>query len=155
VLAAAEIAAAPQVAALVMGTSDLGKELRARETADRLALLPALGLVLLAARAQGIAALDGVHLDLADADGFAAACRQGRALGFDGKTLIHPNQIAAANAAFGPDAAEVAQARRLIAAYEAARAAGQGIVVVDGRLVENLHVAEARRILALAAAIDA
>ncbi len=155
VLAAAEIAAAPQVAALVMGTSDLGKELRARETADRLALLPALGLVLLAARAQGIAALDGVHLYLADADGFAAACRQWRALGFDGKTLIHPNQIAAANAAFGPDAAEVAQARRLIAAYEAARAAGQGIVVVDGRLVENLHVAEARRILALAAAIDA
>src|SRR5581483_1668088 len=147
VLAAAEIAAAPQVAALVMGTSDLGKELRARETADRLALL--------AARAQGIAALDGVHLDLADADGFTAACRQGRALGFDGKTLIHPNQIAAANAAFGPDAAEVTQARRLIAAYEAARAAGQGIVVVDGRLVENLHVAEARRILALAAAIDA
>ena len=154
VLAAAEIAASPRVAALVMGTSDLTKDLQARDTRDRLALLPSLGLVLLAARAYGLAALDGVHLDLGDGDGFAAACAQGRILGFDGKTLIHPRQIAPANAAFAPGADEVVQARRIIAAHEAALAAGRGITVVDGRLVENLHVAAAQRTVALAAAID-
>ena len=153
VLAAAEIAAAPRVAALVMGTSDLTKDLRAREAPGRLPLLTSLQLVLLAARAYGLAALDGVHLDLADDAGFAAACEQGRALGFDGKTLIHPKQIAPANAAFAPSVDELAQARRIIAAHAEAQAAGQGIVVVDGRLVENLHVAAAQRTLALAAAI--
>ena len=153
VLAAAEIAAAPRVAALVMGTSDLTKDLRAREMPDRLPLLTSLQLVLLAARAHGLAALDGVHLDLADDAGFAAACVQGRALGFDGKTLIHPKQIAPANAAFAPAAAEVAQARDIIAAHQAALAAGKGIVVVDGRLVENLHVEAAQRTVALAEAI--
>jgi citrate lyase subunit beta/citryl-CoA lyase len=156
VLAAAEIAAADKrVAALVMGTSDLTKDLRARETLDRAALLTALQWVLLAARAHHLVALDGVHLDLADEAGFAALCAQGRALGFDGKTLIHPKQIAPANAAFAPGVDEVAQARKIIAAYEAALAAGTGIVVVDGRLVENLHVAAARGTLALAAAIAA
>jgi len=153
VLAAAEIAAAPRVAALVMGTSDLTKDLQARETHDRLPLLTSLQLVLLAARAHGLAALDGVHLDLADDAGFAAACAQGRALGFDGKTLIHPKQIAPANAAFAPSAGELAQAQKIIVAHEAALAAGQGIVVVDGRLIENLHVAAAQRIVALAEAI--
>jgi citrate lyase subunit beta/citryl-CoA lyase len=154
VLAAPDIAAAsPCVAALVMGTSDLTKDLGALTLPDRLPLLMSLQLVLLAARAHGLAALDGVHLDLADDTGFAAACAQGRALGFDGKTLIHPKQIAPANASFAPSADEVAQARKIIAAHAAALAAGKGIVVVDGRLVENLHVEAARRVLALAEVI--
>ena len=154
VLAAADIAAAPRVVALVMGTSDLTKDLHARDTADRLPLMMSLQLVLLAARANGLAALDGVHLDLADEAGFQALCVQGRTLGFDGKTLIHPKQIAPANAAFAPSEDEIAQANKIIAAHEAALAAGKGIVVVDGRLVENLHVAAAQRTIALAAAIS-
>jgi citrate lyase subunit beta/citryl-CoA lyase len=153
VLAATDIAAVPRVAALVMGTSDLTKDLGALTLPDRSPLLMSLQLVLLAARAHCLTALDGVHLDLADEAGFAAVCAQGRALGFDGKTLIHPKQIAPANAAFAPSADEVAQARKIIAAHEAALAAGKGIVVVDGRLVENLHVEAARRTLALAEAI--
>jgi citrate lyase subunit beta / citryl-CoA lyase len=116
-------------------------------------MLPSLGICLLAARAAGIAIIDGVHLDLADEEGFAAACRQGRELGFDGKTLIHPRQIGPANDAFGPSPDEVAQARRLIAAFEEARAAGKGVAVLDGKLVENLHIAEARRLVELAEAI--
>jgi citrate lyase subunit beta/citryl-CoA lyase len=151
ILAAPEIAgASPRLAVLVIGTSDLTKDLRAVHTPDRLPLLTSLGLAVLAARAHRLDILDGVHLDLADDDGFAAVCRQGRELGFDGKTLIHPKQIAAANAAFGPNADEVAHARRIIAAHADAEAAGKGIVVVDGRLVENLHVAQAHRTLALA-----
>lgn len=154
VLAAAEIAAAhPRIAALVMGTSDLTKNLQARPMPNRLPLLTSLQLVLVAARAHGLTALDGVHLDLADEAGFASVCEHGRALGFDGKTLIHPTQIAPANSAFAPSENEVAQARKIIAAHEAALAAGKGIVVVDGRLVENLHVEAAQRILALAEAI--
>lgn len=155
VLTAAEIAAAsPRLEALVLGTSDLAKDLHTRETRDRLPLLTALGLVLLAARAHGRAVLDGVHLDLADADGFAAACRQGRELGFDGKTIIHPQQIEPANAAFTPSPDDIARARRVIAAYAEGVAAGKGAIRVDGRLVEALHVEEARRTLALADAID-
>jgi citrate lyase subunit beta/citryl-CoA lyase len=156
VLAAAEIAAAsPRVAALVMGTSDLTKDLHAREMPDRAPLLTSLQLVLLAARAHGLAALDGVHLDLNDEAGFVAACAQGRALGFDGKTLIHPKQIAAANTAFAPSREEVVQAKKIIAAHDEALAAGKGITVVDGRLIENLHVEAARRTVALADAIAA
>ena len=156
VLAAAEIAgASPRVGALVLGTSDLTADLHARPTRDRLPLMTGLGLVLLAGRAYGRAILDGVHLDLADAEGFAAACRQGRDLGFDGKTLIHPDQIAPANEAFAPGAEEVPRARRLIAAYVEANAAGKGAVRFEGRLVEALHVAEARRLIALADAIAA
>jgi citrate lyase subunit beta / citryl-CoA lyase len=156
VLAAAEIAGAgSRVVALVMGTSDLTKDLRAYDTPGREPLLTSLGLVLLAARAYGLAALDGVHLDLADDADFTALCAQGRALGFDGKTLIHPKQIAPANAAFAPSTDEVAQARKIIAAHEAALAAGKGIVVVDGRLIENLHVEAARDTVALAEAIAA
>jgi citrate lyase subunit beta / citryl-CoA lyase len=154
VLAAADIAAAPGVAALLIGTSDLTKDLRARDMPDRLPLLTSLQLVLLAARAHGLAALDGVHLDLADDAGFTAACAQGRALGFDGKTLIHPKQIALANAAFAPAPGEVEQARKIIAAHRAALAAGKGIVVVEGRLIENLHVEAARRTVALAEVIS-
>ncbi|MGC2412958.1 MAG: CoA ester lyase [Stellaceae bacterium] len=156
VLAAAEIAASsPRVAALVAGTSDLTTNLHARDTRDRRPLLTALGLVLLAARAHRRAVLDGVQLDLDDTESFAAACRQGRELGFDGKTLIHPTQIAPANAAFAPSGEEVARARHIITAYTEAAEAGTGAVRIDGRLVEALHVEEARRILALAEAITA
>jgi citrate lyase subunit beta/citryl-CoA lyase len=145
----------PRIAALVMGTSDLTKDLRARHTPDRLPLVTSLGLCVLAARAHGLAALDGVHLDLDDEAGFLAACRQAAAMGFDGKTLIHPKTIAGANAAFAPSADEVERARRVIAAHADAVARGQGVVVVDGRLVENLHVEDARRVVALAEAIAA
>jgi citrate lyase subunit beta/citryl-CoA lyase len=156
VLGAGTIAAAsPRLAALVMGTSDLTKELRARHTPDRLPLVTSLGLCVLAARAHGLAALDGVHLDLDDEAGFLAACRQAAAMGFDGKTLIHPKTIAAANEAFAPSPDEVARARRIIEAHAGALIRGQGVVVVDGRLVESLHVEDARRLVALAAAIAA
>ena len=155
ILNAREIAAAsPRLEALVLGTSDLTKDLHARHTRDRLPLVTALGLALLAARAYGLAILDGVELDLADDEGFAASCRQGRELGFDGKTLIHPKQIAAANLAFAPSPEEIARSRRIVAAHAEAAAAGKGVVVVDGRVVENLHVADARRLLAVAAAIE-
>ena len=156
VLAAPEIAAAsPRLGGLVLGTSDLTKDLQAKETRDRRPLLTALGFVLLAGRAHGRAVLDGVHLDLDDAAGFAAACRQGSELGFDGKTLIHPTQIDPANVAFSPTAEEVARARHIIAAYAEASGAGKGAVRIDGRLVEALHIEVARRIVALADAIAA
>jgi len=156
VLASADIAAATaRLACLVMGTSDLVKDLRARHTPGRAEVLVALGTVLLAARANGLAALDGVHLDLADDAGFEAACRQGRDLGFDGKTLVHPRTIEAANRVFAPGETEVAEARRVIAAHAEADAAGKGVVVVDGKLVEALHVENARRLVALADAIAA
>jgi citrate lyase subunit beta/citryl-CoA lyase len=155
VLHAEEIADHPRVAGFVMGTSDLTKDLQALHTGMRLPMLPSLAICLLAARAAGIAIVDGVYLDLADEEGFQASCQQGRELGFDGKTLIHPKQIDAANAAFGPSEDAVAVARRMIEAFEAARAEGKGVVVVDGKLVENLHVAEARRLVALAEAVGA
>ena len=156
VLDAATIAtASPRVGALVMGTSDLSKDLHVHPTHDRLPLLTSLQLCVLAARAAGITALDGVHLDLGDEAGLQAACRQAAELGFDGKTLIHPAQIAAANAAFAPGGADLAWARRVIAAHAEAVAAGRGITVLDGRLIESLHVDEARRLVALADAIDA
>ena len=156
VLAAAEIASAsPRLGALVLGTSDLTKDLHARETPDRRPLLTALGLVLLAGRAHRRAVLDGVYLDLQDAEGFATACRQGSELGFDGKTLIHPTQIDPANAAFSPTVEEIAQARRIIAAYVETSGGGRGAVRIGGRLVEALHVEAARRTVALADAIAA
>ena len=155
-LRAEEIAAAsPRMAGLVMGTSDLAKELHAAHTPLRLPMITALGLCLLAARAYSLAILDGVYLDLEDEEGFAAACDQGDELGFDGKTLIHPRQIPAANRAFAPDEEEVASARRIIEAHEAATREGKGVVVVDGRLIENLHVADALRRVRLAEMIDA
>jgi citrate lyase subunit beta/citryl-CoA lyase len=156
VLAAAEIASAsPRLACLVAGTSDLVKDLRARPMPGRAEVLASLSLILLAARASGLAALDGVHLALDDDAGFEAACRQGRDLGFDGKTLIHPRTIGGANRIFAPAAEEVADARRIIEAHARAVAAGQGVVVVDGRLVEALHVESARRVVALAEALAA
>lgn len=154
VLRAQEIAAVcAGFGGLIMGTADLTKDLRARHTSDRAPLRTALQLCLLAARAYGVPILDGVHLDLADDEGFAEACRQGRDFGFDGKTLIHPKTIATANAIFAPTAEEVAQSRRIVAAHAEATAAGKGVVLVDGRLIENLHVEEATRIVALAEAI--
>jgi citrate lyase subunit beta/citryl-CoA lyase len=145
--------ASKRVACLVMGTSDLTKDLHAQHTAQRLPMLTALGLCLLAGRAYGLSVLDGVHLDLADEAGFVAACRQGLELGFDGKTLIHPKQVEPCNRVFAPSTDEVAEARKIIAAFEAATAAGKGVVLVDGKLIENLHVANAKRLVGLADAI--
>ncbi len=145
--------ASPRVACLVMGTSDLTNDLRARHTPDRLPMLTSLSLCILAARAYGLAILDGVHLDLDDADGFERSCRQGLELGFDGKTLIHPKQIAAANRVFSPSPEEVEWSRRIIKAHADAVAEGRGIVVVDGKLVENLHVLNARRVVELSETI--
>ena len=156
ILHAEEVASSSaRLACLVAGTSDLVKDLRARHTPGRSEVLTSLSLVVLAARANGLAALDGVHLDLDDPAGFAAACRQGRDLGFDGKTLVHPRTLDVANLAFTPGDEELALARRVIEAHAEAEAAGRGVVVVDGRLVEALHVAEARRVVALSAAIQA
>jgi citrate lyase subunit beta/citryl-CoA lyase len=156
VLNALEISGAtPRLTTIVMGTSDLTKDLHARHTALRLPMITALGLSLLAARAHNLTILDGVYLDLQDADGFRAACVQGLELGFDGKTLIHPSQVEPCNEVFAPSAAEVDTARRIIIAFREAEAAGKGVVVVDGKLVENLHVVGAERMVALADAIAA
>ncbi len=153
-LNAKEVAgASKRVACLVMGTSDLVKDLQAAHTPQRLPVLTSLSLCILAARAYGQAILDGVHLDLQDDAGFAASCVQGKELGFDGKTLIHPKTIAAANEAFAPSPAEVEQAHKIIAAHAEATAAGKGVVVLDGKLIENLHVEAAQRTVALAGAI--
>ncbi|MYF87271.1 MAG: CoA ester lyase [Rhodospirillaceae bacterium] len=155
VLHAEEIAASgPRLSCLVMGTSDLAKDLQARHVPGREPLLPGLGLALLAARAHRLAILDGVSLYLGDDAAHEAACRQGRDMGFDGKTLIHPKQIAAANRAFAPGDAEIAWSRRIIAAHGEAEAAGAGVVLVDGKLIEALHVEEAHRTVALAEAIE-
>ncbi len=155
ILRAEEIAAAsPRLGGFVMGTSDLAKDLHCAHTRERLPMLTSLGLCLLAARAQGLAILDGVHLDLNDDEGFDYACRQGLEMGFDGKTLIHPKTIEAANRVFAPSEAEVAWSRRIIAAHAEAEAAGKGVVVVEGRLIENLHVVNARRLVALAEQIE-
>src|SRR5262249_1721370 len=146
-------AASPRVAALVMGTSDLTKDLHAHVTRERLPLLTSLQLCVLAARSTGITALDGVHLDLDDDVGFAAACRQAADFGFDGKTLIHPRQVDVANEVFAPAAGEVDWARRGIAAHTDAPAPGRGVAVLHGGRLEDLHVDDARRVLALADAI--
>jgi citrate lyase subunit beta / citryl-CoA lyase len=144
-----------RLAVLVMGTNDLAKELHATHVPGRLPLLGGLGLCLLAARASGKVILDGVYNDIKDEAGFAAECRQGRELGFDGKTLIHPSQVDPCNEAFAPGDDEIERAGRIIAAFEEAEAEGRGVVTVDGRMVENLHVEEARRVLAIAEAIAA
>lgn len=156
VLRVEEIAAAhPRLAGLVAGTSDLVKDLHARHSSERVEVLASLSLIVLAARAEGLAALDGVHLDLEDDAGFERACAQGRALGFDGKTLVHPRQIAAANRTFAPSPEELDWSRRVIDAHARALAMGSGVVVLEGRLIEALHVENARRIVALAEAIAA
>ena len=140
---------------LVMGTNDLAKELQAAHVPGRQPLLAGLGLCLLAARAAGKLILDGVYNDIKDPDGFLAECIQGRDLGFDGKTLIHPSQVEPCNDTFAPAAEDVERASRIIAAFEEAEADGRGVVTVDGRMVENLHVEQARRTLAITGAIEA
>jgi citrate lyase subunit beta/citryl-CoA lyase len=147
--------ASPRLGGLVMGTSDLAKDLQAQHTAMRLPLITALGLCMLAARAARVAILDGVYLDLNDHDGFVDSCRQGAELGFDGKTLIHPKQLEAANEVFAPSEEELRLSRRIIDAYAQAAAEGKGVVLVDGKLIERLHVDHAERVVALAEAIMA
>jgi citrate lyase subunit beta / citryl-CoA lyase len=145
-------AASDRLTALVLGTNDLVKELYAEHVPGRAPILPSLHWALLAGRAAGIAVLDGVFNDVKDTDGFLAECTQGRQLGFDGKTLIHPGQVEGANDAFAPSEQAVADARGLIEAFEAGR--GSGVVTYNGRMVENLHVESARRTLAIADAIS-
>ena len=154
ILAAADIAqASPRLAGFLIGTADLAKDLHCAHPADRAPMLYAIQHCILVARAYDLFILDGIHIDLDDEVGFTAACQQGRALGFDGKTLIHPKQVTGANAAFAPSAADVTRAQRIVAAHKEAAARGQGVTVLDGRLVEVLHVREAERLLAQAAVI--
>jgi len=144
-----------RLACLVMGTNDLVKELRAQHTPGREALLASLNLALLAARAHGLVVIDGVFNEIADTAGFDAVCKQGRALGFDGKTLIHPSQIEGCNRIFSPDPQEVARARSILEAFEKPENRGKGAIALDGRMVELLHAEIARQTVALADAIEA
>ncbi|NSX53636.1 HpcH/HpaI aldolase/citrate lyase family protein [Parasulfitobacter algicola] len=153
ILNAAEIAAHPRLQGFVLGTNDLAKDLNTQFRADREPLLTSLQLCLLAARAHGVVAIDGVYNAFKDDDGLRHECEQGRDMGFDGKTLIHPAQVSIANAAFAPSDAEIDLARRQIDAFEQAKAAGQGVAVVDGKIVENLHIVTAQATLAKAEAI--
>jgi citrate lyase subunit beta/citryl-CoA lyase len=151
VLRAAEIAGASErLSTLVMGTNDLASELYAELGPGRPTLQTSLAICLLAARATGKEIVDGVYNNVRDPDGFEAECRQGRQLGFDGKTLIHPSQVEPCNRVFTPSAEEVTHAHRVIDAFEEAENAGRGVATVDGKLIENLHVANARRVLAMA-----
>ena len=147
--------AAARLECLVMGTSDLAKDLHAGHTRDRMPMITSLGICLLAARAYGLAILDGVHLDLRDDEGLAYSCRQGLNMGFDGKTLIHPRTLAIANEVFSPSPEEVEWSHKIIEAHAAAVAEGKGVAVYEGKLIENLHVENAQRMVALAAAIEA
>lgn len=144
-----------RLACLVMGTNDLVKEMRARHTPGREALVAALNLTVMAARAHDLAVIDGVYNDIADSAGFAAACIQGRSMGFDGKTLIHPSQVEPCNAAFSPDAGEIEQARAILAAFALPENQGKGAISLNGRMVELLHAQIARQTVALSDAIEA
>jgi citrate lyase subunit beta / citryl-CoA lyase len=144
-----------RLSCLVMGSNDLIKEMGGRHMPDRLNLAAALSLTVMAARVNGLAAIDGVHNDIADSEGFAAACAQARSFGFDGKTVIHPSQIAPCNAAFAPTPQELDAARTVIAAFELPENRDRGAIMLDGRMVERLHVEGARRLVALAEAIEA
>lgn len=146
---------APRLAVIVMGTADLARAMRLPMGADRIGLLAPLSHCVLAARARGLDILDGVYTDLRDSAGLRASCQQGRALGFDGKTLVHPDQVAIANEVFGVSPEQAAAAARIVATWESAAAAGRGIAVLDGRMVERLHAEEARRMLALHTAVRA
>lgn len=157
ILNLAEIAAAAKgtrLSAFVLGLNDLAKETRARPGATRAPFFAALSLAVTAARAEGLSAIDGVYNDIADLDGFEAECRQGLEFGFDGKTLIHPSQIAVCNAVFAPSEEEVTRARAVIAAFALPENAGKGVIKVDGRMTELLHLEEAKRVVAVAEAID-
>jgi citrate lyase subunit beta/citryl-CoA lyase len=146
-------AASDRVAVWVMGTNDIAKDTGAHHTPMRLPMITALGICMLAARAYGIQILDGVYNDIKDEDGFRAICEQGLELGFDGKTLIHPSQVAPCNEVFSPTEAQLEMAGRIVAAFEEAEREGKGVVTVDGRMIENLHVEQAKKQLALAAAV--
>lgn len=150
---AMEVAAHPQVQGFVAGTNDLAKELNCRARADRLPMMGALQMMLLAARAHGVVAVDGVYNQFKDDEGLRAECEQGRDLGFDGKTLIHPAQVDVTNAVFSPSEAEIDLARRQIEAFEEVERTGQGVAVVDGKIVENLHVETAKKVLSMASSI--
>ena len=151
----AETAQGTRLAAFVMGTNDLAKEMRARMTPDRLAFLPALGMTVAAARAFGLIAIDGVYNDIANEAGLLAECEQGRTLGFDGKTLIHPSQLVPCNTVFSPEPGEISHAQDVIAAFAAEENRGKGVLKVNGKMTELLHLEEARRIVAMAEAIAA
>jgi citrate lyase subunit beta/citryl-CoA lyase len=160
IINAAEIAAMARdaeirLAGFMMGTNDLAKETRARQVPGRGPMLSWLATAVLAAHAHGIDILDGVYNDLGDADGFRRECEQGRDMGFDGKTLVHPSQIAPCNAAFSPSEDEIAQARKIIAVFELPENHGRGVVQMDGRMVERMHADIARRTVALADGIAA
>lgn len=156
ILSAAEIAAAdPRLTVLVMGTNDIAKEVHCAQVPGRLPMMASLQLCLLAARAHGKVIIDGVYNDIKNEDGFRAECVQGRELGFDGKTLIHPSQLDPCNEVFSPSDKEIEDARKIIAAFEAAKKEGKGVVTVDGRMIENLHVDNAQRTVAMAEAIAA
>ncbi|MFM8907666.1 MAG: HpcH/HpaI aldolase/citrate lyase family protein [Actinomycetota bacterium] len=150
---AREIAGHPRVAVLVMGTNDLVKELHAVQVPGRAPVISHLATALLAAREADKPILDGVYNDIKNADGFRAECVQGMQMGFDGKTLIHPDQVAIANEVWAPGESEVEHARRVIEAFNAARAEGKGVVQLDGKMIENLHVANAELLIAIASAI--
>jgi citrate lyase subunit beta/citryl-CoA lyase len=150
---AREIAAHPRVAVLVMGTNDLVKELHAVQVPGRAPVISHLATALLAAREADKPILDGVYNDIKNAEGFRAECVQGMQMGFDGKTLIHPDQVAVANEVWAPGEAEVEHAHRVIEAFNTARAEGKGVVQLDGKMIENLHVANAERLIAIASAI--
>jgi (3S)-malyl-CoA thioesterase len=154
-LNAASIAAHPRLQGMVMGTNDLARELGARFRADRLPLMAGLGACVLAARAEGRVIVDGVYNAFRDDEGLRAECEQGRDMGFDGKTLIHPAQLEIANTIFAPSGDEVALARRQIEAFAEARSRGEGVAVVDGKIVENLHIVTAEAVLEKAAQIAA
>ncbi|CAA0115098.1 (3S)-malyl-CoA thioesterase [BD1-7 clade bacterium] len=151
------IAAHPQVAALVMGTNDLAKELRVTQSESRAEFTYALGKCVMAARAFTVDILDGVYNQLDNADGYADVCLHGKSLGFDGKTVIHPKQLDVANSTFMPDKTELASARNIIEVWNAATSGGQepGVLVVDGKLVEALHVESAKRVVAIVDSLDA
>lgn len=153
ILNALEIATTPGVEGLVLGTNDLAKDIGCATGGDRMALITALQTCLLAARVAGVACVDGVYNAFKDGDGLTAECEQGRALGMDGKTLIHPAQIEIANRIYAPSEAQIDLAMRQIEAFEAAESQGEGVAVVDGSIVENLHVETARAVLAKAAAV--
>jgi citrate lyase subunit beta/citryl-CoA lyase len=153
--AIAAASAATRLSALVMGVNDLAKEMKARQTPDRAAFLPFLSMTVAAARAHGLVALDGVHNEIDDLEALAAVCRQGAEFGFDGKSLIHPTHLAICNQAFAPPADEVVWAGAVVEAFGRPENEGKGALRVNGRLAEHLHLAEARRLLALAAAIEA
>lgn len=155
ILRSAEIAgASPRLAGMIMGTNDLALDLRCKQTPDGAAFITSFSLCILAARAHGIAIIDAVYNDLSDDAGFEESCRRGRILGFDGKSLIHPKTIDAANRLYGPSAEEIEWAAKIVEAFESARAEGKGVITVDGKMVEDLHVREAQRLLAMSKSLS-